>query len=61
MNVVWDASWIFPLRIYIVHTEAQSIETVQRITASESQEWHSEVMDSGQCTNYRIFKNSLQF
>ena len=27
----------------------------------ETQEWHSQVMESGHCTNYRIFKNELHF
>ena len=53
---------------YILDIPSENLNTVhtkaivkQRITAIESQEWHSEVMDSGHCTNYRIFKNSLQF
>ena len=32
-----------------------------RMSAIENQEWHSEVMNSGHCTNYRIFKISLKF
>ena len=47
-----------PGTLNLQHTKS----TVKNRTLDiETQEWHSQVMESGHCTNYRIFKTELHF
>ena len=53
---------------YLLHTTPEALNPKHvklvvrdRTSAIDSQDWHSQVMESGHCLNYRIFKTDRQF